>query len=136
MPYETTLSVFLDIFYPSNLRCCGELFALAEIWHRWKDAGGKWLETCSILTTAPQVPVISADHDRMPVIFDPDNYNFWLDPDVSAASDLLNPYDARLMRRYAVSTRINHVGNDDPESPRPWNWPGSDSALFVVGLWC
>jgi putative SOS response-associated peptidase YedK len=31
----------------------GELFAFAGIWDRWKDEGGKWLETCSILTTAP-----------------------------------------------------------------------------------
>jgi putative SOS response-associated peptidase YedK len=33
--------------------------------------------------------------------------------DVSAASELLKPLDARLMRCYPVSTRINHVGNDD-----------------------
>ena len=31
------------------------------------------------------------------------------------ASDLLKPYDARLMRSYPVSTRINHVANDDEE---------------------
>ena len=30
-------------------------------------------------------------------------------------ADLLKPIDARLMRCYPVSTRINHVGNDDPE---------------------
>jgi len=30
-------------------------------------------------------------------------------------SDLLKPYDARLMRCYPVSTRINHVANDDVE---------------------
>jgi len=33
--------------------------------------------------------------------------------------DLLKPYDARLMRCYPVSTRINHVANDDEESSRP-----------------
>jgi hypothetical protein len=55
---------------------------------------------------------------RMPVILHPDNYDLWLDPgmkDVGAASDLLKPYDARLMRCYPVSTRINHVADDDQE---------------------
>ena len=31
----------------------GQLFAFAGLWDRWKDASGKWLETCSILTTTP-----------------------------------------------------------------------------------
>ena len=39
--------------------------------------------------------------------------------DVSAASELLKPYDARSMRCYPVSTRINHVANDDAECSRP-----------------
>jgi len=35
--------------------------------------------------------------------------------DAVAASDLLKPCDARLMRCYPVSARINHVANDDEE---------------------
>jgi putative SOS response-associated peptidase YedK len=99
----------------------GELFAFAGLWDRWKDASGKAVETCSILTTTPNA-VTAAVHDRVPVILDPDNYDLWLDPgmrDVSAASDLLKPYDARLVRCYPVSTRINSVGNDDPECSAP-----------------
>ena len=64
----------------------------------------------------------AAIHDRMPVILDADSYDLWLDPgmtNVAAASDLLKPYDARLMRCYPVSTRINHVWNDDEECSRP-----------------
>jgi putative SOS response-associated peptidase YedK len=79
------------------------------------------VETCSILTTTPNA-VTSAVHDRMPVILDPDGYDPWLDPgmqDVAAASELLKPYDARLMRCYPVSSRINHVANDDDECSRP-----------------
>jgi putative SOS response-associated peptidase YedK len=78
------------------------------------------VETCSILTTAPNA-VASAVHDRMPVILDPDSYDLWLDPwmrDAAAASEMLKPYDARLMRCYPVSTRINHVANDDEECSR------------------
>jgi putative SOS response-associated peptidase YedK len=39
--------------------------------------------------------------------------------DAAAASELLKPYDARLMRCYPVSARINHVANDDEECSRP-----------------
>jgi putative SOS response-associated peptidase YedK len=63
----------------------------------------------------------SAVHDRMAVILDPDAYDVWLDPgmqNVAAESELLKPYDARLMRCYPVSTRINHVANDDQECSR------------------
>jgi putative SOS response-associated peptidase YedK len=93
----------------------GELFALSGIWDRWRDRSGKTVETCSILTTTANA-VGSAVHDRMPVILDPDTYDLWLDPgvrDVAAVFDLLKPYDARLMRCYPVSTRVNHVANDD-----------------------
>jgi putative SOS response-associated peptidase YedK len=41
----------------------------------------------------------------MPVILDHDSYDLWLDPgmrDVSAASELLKPCDARLMRCYPI----------------------------------
>ena len=98
----------------------GELFAFAGIWDRWQS-GGIAVETRSILTTTPNA-VTSAVHDRMPVILDPDAYNVWLDPgmaDVSTASDLLKPYDARLMRCFPVSTRINYVDNDNEECCRP-----------------
>jgi putative SOS response-associated peptidase YedK len=99
----------------------GRLFAFAGIWERWKDPGGKVLETCSILTTTPNA-VTAAVHDRMPVILDRDSYDLWLDPgmqDASAASDLLKPLDAQRMRSYPVSARINHVANDDKECSAP-----------------
>jgi putative SOS response-associated peptidase YedK len=52
----------------------------------------------------------------MPVILNAASYDLWLDPgmnDGDAASELLKPYDARLMRCYPVSSRINQVANDD-----------------------
>jgi len=99
----------------------GELFAFAGIWDRWNDASGKPLETFSILTTFPNA-VTSSVHDRMPVILSPNSYDCWIDPgmkDVAAASELLRPYDARIMRRYPVSSRVNSAINDDEECSRP-----------------
>jgi putative SOS response-associated peptidase YedK len=110
----------------------GQLFAFAGLWDRWKDPGGNWIKTCSILTTTPNV-VASGVHDRMPVILDPDGYDLWLDPgmkDVAAASDLLKPYDARLMRSYPVSTRINRVANDDAECSVPVELAQIQNRLF------
>jgi putative SOS response-associated peptidase YedK len=99
----------------------GQLFAFAGLWERWKDGNGNWIKTCSILTTTPNA-VTSAVHDRMPVILDPDCYDLWLDPgmhDMTAVSDMLKPFDARLMRSYPVSSRVNHVANDDSECSTP-----------------
>jgi putative SOS response-associated peptidase YedK len=56
----------------------------------------------------------SAVHDRMPVILDSDTYDLWFDPgmtNVAAASELLKPFDARLMRCYPVGTRGNAVAS-------------------------
>jgi putative SOS response-associated peptidase YedK len=110
----------------------GELFAFAGLWERWKDPTGNWVKTCSILTTTPNA-VTSPVHDRMPVILDPDSYDLWLDPgmnDVAAASDVLKPYDAGLMRCYAVSTRINSVVNDDAECSARVELAETQSQLF------
>ncbi|MFZ1053521.1 MAG: SOS response-associated peptidase family protein [Candidatus Sulfotelmatobacter sp.] len=85
-----------------------------------------------VLTTTPNA-VTSAVHDRMPVILDPGSYDLWLDPgmnNVGAASDLLKPYDARLMRCYPVGTRINSVANDDAECSTPVELAPIQNRLF------
>ena len=110
----------------------GVLFAFAGIWDRWKDPRGNTVETCSILTTTPNA-LTSAVHDRMPVIVDPDGYDLWLDRrmrDVSVVSELLKPYDARLMRCYPVSTRVNSVANDDEECSTPVELAAVQNRLF------
>jgi putative SOS response-associated peptidase YedK len=93
------------------------LFAFAGLWDRWKDASGQAVESCSILTTTPNA-LLADVHDRMPVILSPEHYDLWLDPGfgrIDALKEMLNPFDATLMRRYPVSTRVNFVKNDDPE---------------------
>jgi len=97
----------------------GELFAFAVLWDRWNDASGQTVETCFILTTTPNAVTAAV---RMPLILEPDGYELWLDPgmrDVTAAFELLKPLDARLMRCFPASTRINHVANDDEECSAP-----------------
>lgn len=62
-----------------------------------------------------------------------EDYDVWLDPgikNVAAISELLKPFDARLMRCYPVSTRINHVANDDEECSRPVQLAEVQNRLF------
>jgi putative SOS response-associated peptidase YedK len=111
----------------------GALFVFAGLWERWKDPAGNWIKTCSILTTTPNA-VTSAVHDRMPVILDPDGYELWLDPgmkNVVAASDLLKPYDAMLMRCFPISSRINSVSNDDAECSKVAEPAQTQDGLFL-----
>jgi len=110
----------------------GELFAFAGLWDGWKNASGNWIKTCAILTTMSYA-LTSAVHDRMPVILDPGSYDLWLDPgmqNLATVLELLKPYDARSMRCYPVSTRINYVGNDDVECSSPVEVAEARSKLF------
>lgn len=111
----------------------GELFAFAGLWDGWKDESGRWVRSCSILTTTPNV-VTSAIHDRMPVILHPDVYDVWLDPgmqNVATISEMLKPFDARSMRCYPVTTRVNHVANDDEECSQAVEVVESQERLFL-----
>ena len=111
----------------------GELFAFAGLWDGWKDASGTWIKTCTILTTTPNA-VAATVHDRMPVILDPDSYDVWLDPgivDAQVVSELLKPCNACVMRSYPVSTRINHVANDDAECSQPAEITQEQNSLFL-----
>jgi len=50
---------------------------------------------------------------------------------LAPASDLLKPSDARLMRCYPISTRINHVANDAEECSRPVELAEVQNRLFI-----
>jgi putative SOS response-associated peptidase YedK len=112
-----------------------EAFAFAGLWDAWTDSQGRKLETCSILTTTAN-EVLSDIHDRMPVILPPDAYGQWLDPgfsNVGALSKLLKPYDAARMRKFAVSTRVNSVTNEDEGVCEPVAGGGEDPQMSMWG---
>jgi putative SOS response-associated peptidase YedK len=93
------------------------LFAFAGVWDRWKSPAGQVLESCSILTTAPN-ELLEDVHDRMPVILPRRHYQAWLTAPATEAerlTELLVPFDASLMRRYAVSALVNKAQNEMPE---------------------
>ena len=107
-----------------------EPFAFAGLWDSGERRTGTTLETCTILTTTPN-QLLADVHDRMPVILPATSYDLWLDPgfrDVAATTEMLKPYDAEQMRRYAVSTRVNNVTNDDRECSEPIEVSGTIQA--------
>jgi putative SOS response-associated peptidase YedK len=98
-----------------------EPFAFAGLWDSWRTPNGTALETCTIITTMPN-QLLADLQDRMPVILPPASYDLWLDPgfrDLAVTTEMLKPCDAGQMRRYAVSTRVNNITNDDPECSEP-----------------
>jgi putative SOS response-associated peptidase YedK len=110
-----------------------EPFAFAGLWDRWRAPDGILLETCTIITTTAN-QLLADVHDRMPVLLSLENYDLWLDPGfrgVSAAAEILRPFDAKLMRRYPISERVNNVANDDLECSVPIKpLPPAQAGLF------
>jgi putative SOS response-associated peptidase YedK len=69
----------------------------------------------------------------MPVILSREAYDLWLDPgttEVDVLSDLLKPFDAGLMRSFAVSSRLNQVANDDEACSLPIEGVEAKNVLF------
>ncbi|MBO0713600.1 MAG: SOS response-associated peptidase [Acidimicrobiales bacterium] len=100
----------------------GDLLALAGLWELWRDAGGQWLATCSVVTTDATEPV-SEIHDRMPVVLSPEHWEDWLDPDALDAAEaeelVSRPQAAGLLERWAVSPEVNSVRNNSSRLIEP-----------------
>lgn len=92
----------------------GSPFAFAGLWEVW-DKHGEEIRSCTILTTEAN-GLVREIHHRMPVILPPENYDFWLDPDVREREpllDLLRPHPEDAMEAYPVSRFVNSPSNDD-----------------------
>ena len=60
-------------------RCDGAPFWLAGLWERWIGPDGSEVESCCVLTTAPNA-LVAPLHDRMPVIVPAGLEQAWLEP--------------------------------------------------------
>ena len=82
------------------------LFAFAGIWDCW-EKDGKVIQSCSIITTSPN-ELVKSIHDRMPVILPKDKEKKWLDDiSIDEVIGLLNPYQVKDMKAYAISTLVS-----------------------------
>jgi putative SOS response-associated peptidase YedK len=107
-----------------------DLFACAGLWEWWKSPEGEWLASFTIIVTDAN-KLISALHERMPVVLAPEDHKVWLDPkneDVNELAELLKTYPADEMTADPVSTKVNDVKNDGAELVEPLRYPQSHEA--------
>jgi putative SOS response-associated peptidase YedK len=75
----------------------GAPFWLAGLWERWIGADGTELDTCCVITTAPNA-LIAPLHDRMPVVIPEGLEQPWLaagdGAELRALEPMLEPWDA------------------------------------------
>lgn len=94
----------------------GSPFGMAGLLEHWQGPAGT-LATFTILTTEPNA--LMADiHNRMPAIVKPEDYQAWLDPDLSDVEELQRmvvPYPERFMEAYPVSRKVNNPANEGPD---------------------
>ncbi len=99
----------------------GAFFGFAGLWDLWRESGGAWVPTCTIITTAPN-RLMASVHDRMPVILPQEAYAQWLAPEEQAAEalmPLLQPFPAERMTLREVSRVVNSPRNDGPACVAP-----------------
>jgi putative SOS response-associated peptidase YedK len=94
---------------------------LAAIYENWLGADGSEIETMAVLTTASNA-AMSALHDRMPVIIQPEHFDLWLDCRPGTTGDivhLLAPPAEDLLDIVEVSRKLNNPRNEGPEVQEP-----------------
>ncbi len=105
---------------PFAIRLASRLpFAMAGLWDRWKSPEGRELLSFTILTTSAS-GLVSAVHDRMPVILPREAEEAWLDPKSvpEALKALLVPYEGE-MEALPISAAVGSPRNDGPELLSP-----------------
>jgi len=96
---------------------------MAGLCSRWKDEAGKEIDTFTIITTDAN-KIVGTIHDRMPVIFTPEQEIKWLDPLIGPKEidQYLLPYTVSDLEIYPISPLVNSPKNDIPEIIKPVAW--------------
>ena len=91
-------------------------FTFAGLWDRWRSPEGDTLYSCAIVTTAANV-IVKPIHDRMPVVIDAVDRDFWLEStsDPAQLAGKLDTAEYPGFEAYPVSTLVNSVANDSAE---------------------
>lgn len=93
-----------------------EPMGMGGLLEHWQGPEGDVM-TFSILTTESN-PLMAKIHDRMPVIIQPENYEVWLDPnmtDVTRIQLMTKSYPERFLKAYPVSRRVNSPQHDSAD---------------------
>lgn len=102
-------------------RVDGDIMAFAGLWEVWKHPEGKWLRSCTIITTKANTDM-GGVHDRMPVVLEPGAWERWLDPSLTDGDELdalLHAGFEQRLEHYPVDKRVGSVRYDDASLIEP-----------------
>jgi putative SOS response-associated peptidase YedK len=95
-------------------RADGTPLTIAGLWDEWHDKGAsESLLSCTMIITSAN-DYVAEVHDRMPVLLEEKDFDPWLSGE--AGEELLKPATNNILRRWAVSKRVNssRAPDDDP----------------------
>ncbi len=97
-----------------------ELFTFAGLWDSWKNNENEIINSVTIVTCQPN-DKLSAIHNRMPVIINPDDRINWLENNLTKTDTdiLLLPADPDLFDFYEVDKKVNISSFDSEECVNP-----------------
>lgn len=99
-----------------------EQIGVAGIWEHWTGSAEKpAVDSFAIITSEPNA-LMERIHDRMPVILDPEETEYWLNPDntdVNELQKLLRPCHPDRLQAWQVSPRVNSTRNECAELTEP-----------------
>jgi putative SOS response-associated peptidase YedK len=91
--------------------------AFAGLWETWQGAD-KTIESCTIVTTEAN-EMMAKLHNRMPVILDPEDFDWWMTGAAHEVGQLLVPYPSEKLEAYPISRIVNNPRNEGPDLLRP-----------------
>jgi len=94
-----------------------QLWAFAGLWSTWTNSQGTNLYTCTILTTTANKTLMPI-HKRMPLILNPQDYDLWLDRNLTNSNlltSILNSSYSHPLHADPVTTLVNNPRNDSPD---------------------
>ncbi len=91
--------------------------AFAGLWESC-EIENEIVESCTIITTTPN-EMMAELHNRMPVILDPETFDWWMTGPRDEVGQLLVPCPSDELEAYPISRQVNNPRNEGPELLRP-----------------
>jgi len=98
--------------------------AFAGIWDTWQNKEtGEIHDTFAIITTRPNQLMLKIPHERMPVILKPSMFSRYLNTrsPLSDITAMLEPYPAKEMNAYEISTSFYNERNNARKALQPFS---------------
>jgi putative SOS response-associated peptidase YedK len=95
----------------------GRPIGFAAVSETWIGPNGEEVDTVAIVT-APASADLAVLHPRVPVTIAPDDFEFWLDcrsDEADSVTPLMRGPEEGEFVWHEISTRVNHVDNDDAQ---------------------